>query len=457
MDPLIILAIAIVAVVGMIIVLRVNAFIALTCAAILVSLLAPGPAEDKIARVGREFGSVAGSIGIVIALAAIVAKCLLDSGAADRIVRSFLRVLGEKRASWALLASAFVLAIPVFFDTVFYLLAPLARSLWRRTRHNYILYVTAVVAGAAITHNLVPPTPGPLFAANEFKIDLGLMILIGTLIGLPTAVVAMFVCTMINRFMDVPMRPYVGEPETEPLADEQLPPLWLSVLPVVLPVLLISANTIAKACAKGDDLPAFTANLVTVTAIIGQPNFALLISAVIAMAMLTWKRRLSLKQLAQKADEALTSGGIIILITAGGGALGGMLRTAGIQDSVAKLIGSGEHGGGLAILALAFATSSLVKFAQGSCTVAIITTSSMFAAMGITSEVLGCNVVYLATAICGGSLVGDWMNDSGFWVVARMSVLTEVETLKSFTIITGVVGLTSFAVTLVFARLLPLV
>ncbi len=455
MDPLIILLIAIIAVVGMIIVLRVNAFIALTTAAILVSLLAPGPAEDKISRVAREFGNVAGSIGIVIALAAIVAKCLLDSGAADQIVRSFLRALGEKRASWALLASAFVLAIPVFFDTVFYLLAPLARSLWRRTRRNYILYVTAVVAGAAITHNLVPPTPGPLFAADRLGIDLGVMILIGTLIGLPTAVVAMFVCTIINRFMDVPMRPYAGEAEPEPLADEQLPPLWLSVLPVVLPVLLISAHTIAKASAKGQDIPAFVANLVTVTSIIGQPNLALLISAVIAMALLAWKRRLSLKQLAQKADEALTSGGIIILITAGGGALGGMLRTAGIQDSVAKLIGGG-HGAGLAILVLAFATSSLIKFAQGSCTVAIITTSSMFAAMGITSEMLGCHLVYLATAICGGSLVGDWMNDSGFWVVARMSVLTEIETLKSFTIITGVVGLTSFAVTLVFARLLPL-
>lgn len=460
-DPLIILLIAIIAVVGMIIVLRVNAFIALTTAAILVSLLAPGPAEDKISRVAREFGVVAGNIGIVIALAAIIARCLLESGAADQIVRSFLKALGEKRASWALLASAFVLSIPVFFDTVFYLLAPLARSLWRRTHRNYILYVTAVVAGAAITHNLVPPTPGPLFAASQFKIDLGLMILIGMLIALPTAVVAMFVCRIINRFMDVPMRPYTGEAEPEPLADKDLPPLWFSLLPVVLPVLLISVNTIANAYAKGlSGIPAESASvtkLIAITSIIGQPNLAMLLSALVAMTLLVWKRRLTLKQLAQRVDEALTSGGIIILITAGGGALGGMLRTAGIQNSVAKLIGSGQHNTGLAILAMAFATSSLVKFAQGSSTVAIITTASMFSAMGITSEMLGCHVVYLATAICGGSLVGDWMNDSGFWVVSRMSVMTEIETLKSFTIITGVVGLTGFAVTLVFSRLLPLV
>ncbi len=457
MDPLIILLIAIVAVVGMIIVLRVNAFVALTTTAILVSLLAPGPAEDKITRVGREFGAVAGNIGIVIALAAIVAKCLMDSGAADRIVRSFLRLLGEKRAAWALLGSAFVLSIPVFFDTVFYLLAPLARSLWRRTHRNYILYITAVVAGAAITHNLVPPTPGPLFAADRLNVDMGLMILVGTLIALPTAVVGLVTCGIINRFMDVPMRPYVGEPEPEPLADDQLPPLWVSLLPVALPVLLISANTIAKACAKGEDIPAVVTNIATVTAIIGQPNLALLLSAVIAMSLLVWKRRLSLKQLAQRTDEALTSGGIIILITAGGGALGGMLRTAGIQDSVTKLIGTGEQSAGLAILAMGFATASLVKFAQGSSTVAIITASSMFAAMGITSEVLGCHVVYLATAICSGALFGDWMNDSGFWVVARMSVLTEVETLKSFTIVTAVVSLTGFGFTLLLACLMPMV
>ena len=162
MSPFLILAIAIVVVVGMILVLRMNAFLALITAALLVSLLSPGEIAAKVTRVAEAFGSVAGAIGIVIALASITGKCLMDSGAADRIVRSFLKVLGEKRAAWALLGSAFVLSIPVFFDTVFYLLAPLARSLWKRTRRDYVLYVAAIVAGAATTHTLVPPTPGPL-------------------------------------------------------------------------------------------------------------------------------------------------------------------------------------------------------------------------------------------------------------------------------------------------------
>ena len=127
----------------MIIVLRVNAFVALIVAAMLVSLLSPGTLAEKITRVATAFGTSAGKIGIVIALAAVIGKCLMDSGAADRIVRCFLRVLGEKRSPEALMGASFLLAIPVFFDTVFYLMLPLARSLCRRTKKNYVLYILA--------------------------------------------------------------------------------------------------------------------------------------------------------------------------------------------------------------------------------------------------------------------------------------------------------------------------
>mgnify|MGYP006285101741 FL=1 len=455
-SPLLILVIGIVAVIGMILVLRVNAFIALITAAIVISLLAPGELAEKVSRVAAAFGNVVGAIGIVIALAAVIGKCLMESGAADRIVRSFLRLLGQKHASWALMGSGFILSVPVFFDTVFYLLIPLARSMYRRTQKNYLLYTTAIVAGAGITHTLVPPTPGPLFMAESFGIDLGLMILMGLAVGIPSAIVGLLVCGIINRFMQVPMRKYTSEPEPEPLADEQLPPLWLSLAPVLLPVLLISTNTIAKPLAAGEDAGQFMATLAGVTAILGNPNLALLLSAVIAMYLLVWKRGLSLHELAQKVDTALMSGGIIILITAGGGAFGAMLRAAGIQDYIQESVTSGERNLGILILLVAFGVSSLVKFAQGSGTVAMITAASMFAAMGLTPETLGCHPVYLATAIGSGSLVGDWMNNSGFWIFARMSVLTETETLKSWTILTAALGLTGLAFTLLFAILLPL-
>jgi GntP family gluconate:H+ symporter len=457
MNPMIILLIGIAVLLALIAVLRLNAFIALIIAAILVSLLSPGVLSEKVTRVASAFGSVVGSIGIVIALASVIGKCLMDSGAADRIVRSFLKVLGEKRSSWALMGSGFVLSVPVFFDTVFYLLVPLARSLWRRTRKNYVLYLTAIVAGAGVTHTLVPPTPGPLFMANRLNIDLGLMIGMGILIGLPTSVLGLVVCKLINRFRDIPMRPYSTEPEPEPLADEQLPPLWLSLLPVILPVLLISTNTVAKAVVKGEDATAFAQSIASVTAVLGNPNLALLLSAAIAMFILVHKRNLSLKELAQTTENALMSGGIIILITAAGGAFGAMLRSAGIQDTIKGWVGGGGQGLGLTLLLMAAGVASVMKFAQGSGTVSMITTASMFAAMDISSQkMLGFNPVYLAMAIGSGSLVGDWMNNSGFWIFARMGVLTETETLKSWTILTASLGIIGLAVTILFAFLFPM-
>ncbi len=454
MNPIAILVIGVVLLIAMILVLRLNAFVALITSAIVVSLLSPGEFADKVTRVGQAFGSVAGSIGIVIALAAIIGKCMMDSGAADRIVRSFLKVLGEKRAPTALMLSGFVLSIPVFFDTVFYLLVPLARSLWSRTHKNYVLYVTAIVAGAGIAHTLIPPTPGPLFMASELKVDVGLMMIIGLLIGLPTSFVGVLVCKIINRRMDIPMRPYAGQAEPDPLDENQLPPFWISFAPIALPVILISLNTVTKALGVGKPMS-------QIAAVLGSRDMALLLAAAVAMFILVHYRKISLKDLATRAETALMSGGIIILITAGGGAFGAMLREAGIKDLLKEMIGGqGQTEAqtvGLVLLLIAFAVAVVMKFAQGSGTVSMITTVSIFAAMGISHEMLGCNLVYLAMAIGSGSLVGDWMNNSGFWIFSRMGGFTEVETLKSWTIVTAALGLIGLGFTMLFAYLLPMV
>jgi GntP family gluconate:H+ symporter len=446
LNPIIILIIGVALLIVMMLVLRLNAFVALITTAMIVSLLSPGDFAEKITRVGKAFGGVAGGIGIVIAMAAIIGKCMMDSGAADRIVRSFLKVLGEKRAPTALMLSGFVLSVPVFFDTVFYLLVPLARSLWSRTRKNYVLYLTAIVAGAAITHTLVPPTPGPLFMVEALEIDVGLMMMLGLLIGLPTAAIGVIVCKIVNRRMDIPMRPYAGQAEPEQLDDDQLPGFWISFAPIALPVILISLNTIVKAVEVGG----LTAQIATV---LGHRDSALLLAAAVAMIVLARQRKLSFKELASRSETALMSGGMIILITAAGGAFGKMLHEAGMKDLLQELLGVQ---GGLLILLMAAAVAAVMKFAQGSGTVSMITTVSIFAAMGISHEMLGCNLVYLAMAIGSGSLVGDWMNNSGFWIFARMGGLTEIETLKSWTILTAALGVIGLGFTLLLARLLPM-
>ncbi|MHC4584105.1 MAG: GntP family permease [Planctomycetota bacterium] len=459
LHPLIILVIGMLTVILMITVLKMNAFIALITSAVVVSLLAPGDLAEKISRVAEAFGNTAGSIGIVIALAVVIGKCMMDSGAADRIVRAFLAVLGEKRSPTALMASGFVLSIPVFFDTVFYLLVPLARSMHRRTQKHYLKYAMAIVAGGVVTHSLVPPTPGPLIVADNLGIDIGIMIMVGALVALPAAVVGMIFSGYADRRLNIPMRPLGGGlSEPEPLEDHQLPGLLISLLPIILPVLLVSANTIVRTIAKDAADGSILNRAAAITAVLGNVNLAMLISTAIAMWMLRSKRALTNTQLGKVVEVSLMSGGVIILITAGGGAFGAMLKAAQIGPAIEKLFASdtGQPTSGIMLLVLGALIAVLMKIAQGSTTVAMITSSAMIGSMITSTQTLGYHPVYLAAAIGGGSMVGSWMNDSGFWIFVKMSGLTEAEGLKTWTPLLAIVGLTSIVVSLLLAMILPM-
>src|SRR5690606_3658118 len=202
-------------------------------------------------RIAEGFGSTCASIGILIAMAALIGKCLLDRGAADRVVRAALRSLGERGAPAAFMTSGFVLGIPVFFDTVFYLRIPLGKAMRMRTGRNYLLYVLTIVCGATMAHSLVPPTPGPLFVAEQLGVNLGLMILAGTLVGLITAGVGYLFAVIANRIWELPLResPELSLADLQAAAqidERNLPPLWLSLLPILLPVVLISGQTILE-------------------------------------------------------------------------------------------------------------------------------------------------------------------------------------------------------------------
>lgn len=457
--PLVILAIGMATVILMITLLRMNAFVALITSALIVSLLAPGELSERVSRVAKSFGDTAGSIGIVIALAVIIGKCMMDSGAADRIVRAFLRLLGEERSSTALMASGYVLAIPIFFDTVFYLLVPLARSMHRQTKKHYLKYAMAIAAGGVITHSIVPPTPGPLVMADTLGIDVGVMIMAGVLVAIPAAFVGMFFSGWRDRRMNIPMRPLGDEhSEPEPLQDHQLPCLPVSSLPIVLPVLLVSANTIFDAAAKGAAAGSGLGRAADVAAVLGDVNLAMLISAAIAMVTLKSKRALTNAELAKVAEVSLMSGGIIILITAAGGAFGAMLKTAQIGPAIESLVKSdaGQPTGGLMLMLLSALIASVIKIAQGSSTVAMITSSAMIAAMVTSTKTLGYHPAYLATAIGGASMMGSWMNDSGFWIFVKMTGLTEAEGLKSWTPLLAIVGFTAVVVSFLLAVILPM-
>jgi len=459
MHPVLILLLGMAVVIGGIVVFRFNAFLALLLAAILVSLLAPGEPAAKITRVADAFGTTAGAIGIIIALAAITGNALKESGAADRIVLSFISLLGEKRAGTALAAGGYVLSVPVFFDTVFFLLVPLAKSTYRRTRHSYLKYLLAIPAGGVATHVLVPPTPGPLAAAGTLGVDLGVMVLIGGLVALPAAMAGLLFASWADRHLDIPFRedaPEAARSAEGVVPERELPALLPASLPIALPVLLIASNTVTGSLARQAGADSIWANLAPYAAIAGNPNVALLVAAAIAMWVYQRQRRPARGESGRLVEESLMSAGIIILITAGGGAFGAMLREAQIGPVIEGLFAGGARSSGVLFLLLGFAVASLLKVAQGSSTVAMITTAGMLAGLLPEPGMLPFHPVYLIGAISGGSLVGAWMNDSGFWVFARMGGLTEVEGLKAYTPLLMVVGCTALAATVVLALLLPL-
>lgn len=480
MHPAVILAIAVTIVLGGILILRLHAFVALLLAALTVALLTPQTALRKYAdeqvvkgewtekaagkfvsssapnRVAEGFGNTCAGIGILIAMASIIGKCLLDSGAADKIVRSTLRLVGEPRAPAAFIASGFLLGIPVFFDTVFYLMMPLGKAMRLRTGGNYLLFILTIVAGGTMAHSLVPPTPGPLLVANQLGVNLAAMIVGGCVIGLFASTCGYFFACWLNGRMVIPLRESadVSLAELEELShrdESELPPVWLALLPIVLPVVLITADTALDTYVKSGGA-AWAVAAQPYVELVGDKNVALILAAGIALAMVAWQTRKTATELAQAVQAALAGGGVIILITAGGGAFGTTVRQCGIADEIAKLTSDINP---IMILPIAFIVTTLIRTAQGSATVAMITAVSVLEHF-VESGQLTFHPVYLALAIGCGSKPVAWMADSGFWVICKMSGMTEAEGLKTVTPLSIVMGISGLIATMAAAAILPL-
>jgi GntP family gluconate:H+ symporter len=417
-----------------ILLLRLHAFLGLLLGAFVVSVLTPGVGTEAMGQVAAGFGEGCRKIGILIALAAIIGQCLLVSGAAERIVRGLLSFFGVKRAPLAFLGSGFVLGIPVFFDTVFYLMLPLVRAFARTNPKVYLLALLSVVAGASMAHSLVPPTPGPLLVAARLEVSLGILIPAGLMLGLVTITVGYAYARWANARFDIPFRE-LDAPEVEIDEEKELPGLGWSLLPILLPLVLISVGTFVKM--KGD-VPDWLATL-------SDKNVAMALGAGMAMRLAS-----RVCQLKEVIHEALSSGGVIILITAAGAAFGAVLKDTGIGGELSGMVGDG---GG--VLLLAFGLTALVRFAQGSATVAMITAVAIVAPMVLEAD-LGFHRVYVALAIGCGSKPLPWMNDSGFWIVSKMSGMNETETLKTFSVMLSLMGVVGFGVVWLASVLIPL-
>jgi GntP family gluconate:H+ symporter len=461
MSALVLLLIGMAIVVGGILVLRLHAFLALILGAFAVALLTPGAAlrehaEARVAksemtaktaakfidkpasaRVAEEFGRTCANLGILIAMATIIGEAMLLSGAAERIAATLLRWFGATRAHWAFFSASFLLCIPVMLDTVMYLLAPLFKALARRTGRDYLLLVMCTVAGGTITHSLVPPTPGPLFVAGDLGVPLGLMIGMGSAIGLGAALVGVVFAHWSNRrhTLEVPIEDVPVSP------DRVLPALWLALLPVVLPILLIGLDA-----SFSDSLKATGGWLAWLVKTIGDKDMALTLGALAALAPLANCGG----EGATAVKNAVSEGAVILLIIAAGGAFGGVLQQTGIAGELANHFQHVHH---LALPAV-FLVTCLVRTAQGSATVAMITAAPI--AKALIAGGAPIHPVYFAIAIGCGSKPFPWMNDAGFWIITRLSGMREAMTLRTVSPMMSIQGVAGLVFTMLSAWLWPM-
>ena len=401
---------------------KIHTFLALIFGAVLIGLIA-GLDSAKIAdAISQGFGGTLGNIGIIIGFGLMMGEVFQLSGATTRMARTFLKICGKGKEEVALAITGFIVSIPIFCDSAFVILSPIVKEISRQTKKSVVGLGFALAGGLVVSHSVIPPTPGPLASASLFGVDLGKFFIFTIIISIPMVIATTIYTTRLGKKIhqlpgegdDVWERPLKQSPVYQELVKEDesgLPSTFLSFLPILLPIILIMCSTVTKAANLGGTVAA-------ILGFLGTPVIAVGIGLIIAIYTLTLK--LSRKEALEKMENSLKAAGMIILVTGGGGALGRMLTTTGIGGYIAEQLTNQP----IPIIVLPFIIATLIRFAQGSGTVAMTTSASICAPIVIAA---GGSPMLGALAACIGSLFFSTFNDSFFWVTNRLMGINETK------------------------------
>jgi gluconate:H+ symporter, GntP family len=419
--------------------LNVHPFLALLGAALFFGLFSEMSLDMVVQSINDGFGITLGKIGIVIVLGVIIGAFLEHSGGAFKLAEIILGIIGKKRVHAAMGIVGFIVSIPVFADSGFIILNPLNKSLSKRAKLSIVGTATALILGLMITHVLVPPTPGPIAAAGIIGADVGLVMLVGLIIGAISLVLAIFYCQKMGSKYYIDPNPDVSESEIRDKISEA-PSAVKSFLPILVPILLIVGKSLMEFnLPEGQE----EAGWVKVITFIGEPVIALIIGMLISFLL---PRKFDKKLLSTTGwvGKAMGDASNIILITGAGGIFGTILQNSGIASTLADTLSTANLG-----IWLPFLLCAAIKTAQGSSTVALITTASiiapLLATLGFHTDM---DKALVVAAIGAGAMVVSHANDSGFWILTQFSGIDVKTGYKVYTLGTFVVG--SFAALLVF-------
>jgi Gnt-I system low-affinity gluconate transporter len=413
----------------LVITLRVPAFLALLVTSLLVGLLSGLDPEQVINSIKTGMGGTLGFVAIVVGLGAILGQILESSGGIERIADSLMRSFGPEKVQWSLGVTGFIVAIPVFFDVAFIILAPLLYGLAKRSGRSLLYYAIPLLAGLAITHSFIPPTPGPIAVAELINADLGWVILFGVITGIPTMIVAgpWFGKIIANKIFIAVPDAHKSEDKTQGLPSPSF--AWVASI-ILLPLLLIMLATTAPFVLDEDSF------LLTVLGFLGHPFVALTIATIFAMLIAHTKCDLSTKALLNIANKGLEPAGVVILITGAGGAFKQVLIDSGVGQMLASVFIEAQF----SVFILGFLIAAITRIAQGSSTVAMITGAGLIAPVLELQPMSAASLGLLVIAISSGATMLSHVNDSGFWLVSRYLGMSEKDTLKSWTVMTTLIS-----------------
>lgn len=423
--------------------LRVPAFLALLITSLLVGLSSGLEPQQVIDSIKNGMGGTLGFVAIVVGLGAILGQILESSGGIQRIADSLIQSFGSGKIQWSLGVTGFIVAIPVFFDVAFIILAPLLYGLANRSGRSLLYYAIPLLAGLAITHSFIPPTPGPIAVAELVKADLGWVILFGALAGIPAMIIAgpWFGQFIANRlFVPVPE----AHRDQTTAADVSAPSFaWMSSI-ILLPLVLIMLATTAPFVLVAES------PLLTVVSFLGHPFVALTIATILALIIARKKCDLSREALLNIANKGLEPAGVVILITGAGGAFKQVLIDSGVGQMLASVFIEAQF----SVFILGFLIAAITRVAQGSATVAMITGAGLMAPILELQPMSAPSLGLLVIAISSGATILSHVNDSGFWLVSRYLGLSEKDTLKTWTVMTTLISLVGLASCLVISLFL---
>lgn len=429
------LAIGIAVLIFLVLKTKVQAFLALIICTVIVGVVGGMPLLNTTIEVdGVEktfgivnsitsgFGGTLGSIGIIIGFGVMMGQIFEVTGAAKRMAYTFLKLFGKKREEEALALTGFLVSIPIFCDSGFVVLAPIAKAISRATKKSFIGLGVALAAGLVITHSLVPPTSGPLGVCGIFGIDVGSFILLTIVLALPMTIacIAYSRLYLSKKYYRIPNEDgeVVEAPYREPDYDgafamdmSGVPGALESFMPLLVPIVLILINTVATAVGA-------TTGIMEILIFLGQPIVAVGIGLLVAI--FTLGRKLDRHTCLSEMEKGMMSAGIIMLVTGGGGALGQIIKDSGLGNFMAE----GLAQTAIPIVVLPLLISTAMRFIQGSGTVAMTTAASISAPIIIAS---GASPLLGAIACCVGSLFFGYFNDSYFWVVNRTLGVSEAK------------------------------